>query len=108
MWPGRAPPDDAVARADELAGGAQAVEVLDDLGLAGHGDVEAAAAEQLEGGDRLAGLLQGHVVGEVGAVDAQTVKAVIVHGGGAAVAHGAADQAVHLGVSIYVHRIFLL
>ena len=98
---------DAVARADELAGGAEAVEVLGDLGLAGHGDVEATAAEQLERGDGLPGLLQGHVVGEVGAVDAQAVKAVVIHGGGAAVLHGAADEAVHPGVSVYVHGIVL-
>src|SRR5699024_2062073 len=34
--------------------------------------------------------------------------AVVVHRGGAAVAHGAADEAVHFGVSVYIHCFFLL
>ena len=102
--------DDAVARADELAGRAQAVEVLRDLGLAGHGDVKAARVEEPEGRDGLAGLFQRHVVGEVGAVYAEALKAVVVHGRGAAVADGAADEAVHPGVSVYdaFHLYFLL
>ena len=88
-----------VARADEPCGGGQLIQIGRHGGLAGHGDVEAAHAQGLEGLHARFGLLQRDVEGQIRGVEASALEAVIIHGGGAGVSHRGADQAKELGMS---------
>ena len=90
---------DGVARADEPCGGGQLIQIGRHGGLAGHGDVEAAHAQGLEGLHARFGLLQRNVEGQIRGVDAGALEAVIIHGGRAGVSHRGADQAKELGMS---------
>ena len=104
------PHGNGVAGADEPGGGREVIHDSRHSGLVRHGDVEASHLECLQSRHALLHLIQGDLKGQVGCIHPGAGKAVVVHGGGAGVAHGRANEAIELGMAgnSAIHGRFLL
>ena len=100
--------DHGVHRADGSGRRGDAVEERDDRGLARHRDVRAAHVQQPYGGYRAFNLLRRNVEGQIGVVEIEFLKTVIVHLRGFGVRDRRADESEHRGRSGDLQATFLL